>query len=83
MAHLIYELSFKGSASDAVRAAFDDLEVRSAHGITIVRGQFRDQASLHGAFARIQGLGLELLDVHLVADAQAQDLPQWDEADDP
>jgi hypothetical protein len=85
MAHVIYELSFKGRASDVVRALFDDFEVATAHGITTVRGQFADQAALHGALARIQGLGLELLEVRLVAEADEHDVPTWDcgEHDEP
>ncbi len=78
MAQVIYELSFKGSASAAVQAAFDDLEVIPGAGVTVVRGTFRDQAALHGALARIHDLGLELLDVHLVAEAEERDVPQWD-----
>lgn len=82
VANLIYELSFKGSASAVVRAMFDDFEVVASHGITIVRGRFPDQAALHGALARIQDLGLELLDVRLVAEAEARDLPHWDWVDE-
>jgi hypothetical protein len=79
MAKVTYELSFKGEASDAVRASFEEFDVTTTHGITIVRGEFRDQASLHGALARIQDLALELLDVRLVSDAAADDVPQWDD----
>jgi hypothetical protein len=67
MAKVVYELAFKGAASDAVCALFDDYEVDIGHGITIVRGAFPDQAALHGAIARINDLRLELLDVRLVA----------------
>jgi hypothetical protein len=77
MAHVIYELSFKGTASDAICALFDDYEVVRARGVTTVRGSFPDQAALHGALGRIQELGLELLDVHLVAEANEQDVAEW------
>ena len=80
--HLIYELSFKGTASAVVRALFEEFDVEPGHGITVVRGEFSDQAALHGALARIQGLGLELLDVRLVAEAEARDVPEWDEPPD-
>ena len=75
-------LSFKGTASAVVRALFEEFDVEPGHGITVVRGQFSDQAALHGALARIQGLGLELLDVRLVAEAEAHDVPEWDEPPD-
>jgi hypothetical protein len=68
MAELVYELSFKGAASDALAAAFEGCDVERSHGVTIVRSQVPDQAGLHGLIARISALGLELLDVRLVAE---------------
>jgi hypothetical protein len=69
MAELTYELSFKGAASDTLAAAFDDCEVTTDRGVTIVRRSVPDQAALQGLIARITALGLELLDVHPVTDA--------------
>ena len=68
MAELVYELSFKGAASDALAAAFKDCDVTRARGVTIVRSTVPDQAALHGLIARISALGLELLDVHAITD---------------
>lgn len=73
MAQVVYELSFKGAASEAVRALFDDYEVTVGPGVTILRGTFADQAALHGAIDRIRALGLELLDVRLVAETTGND----------
>jgi hypothetical protein len=78
MAHVVYELAFKGAASEAVCALFDDYEVVVGHGVTVVRGVFPDQAALHGAIERINDLGLELLDVRLVAEPAANDLAGFD-----
>ncbi len=66
-AHVVCELSFKGAASESVRAMFPDFEVVPAHGSTTLRGALPDLAALHGAISRIRDLGLELLDVRLVA----------------
>jgi hypothetical protein len=77
MAHVVYELSFKGSASESVRALFPDFDVIQAAGATTLRGELPDQAALHGAISRIQDLGLELLDVRLVAEANHDDLDGW------
>jgi hypothetical protein len=74
MAHVVYELSFKGSASESVRALFPDFEVIRAKGSTTLRGELPDQAAIHGAISRIRDLGLELLDVRLVAEANQRDL---------
>jgi hypothetical protein len=68
MAELTYELSFKGAASDTLAAAFEDCDVTTERGVTIVRRSVPDQAALQGLIARINALGLELLDVHPVTD---------------
>ena len=74
MARLVYELTFKGAASDTLASAFEGCELSSEHGITIVRAAVPDQAALQGLIARIHDLGLELLDVHLVAEAGRTDV---------
>ncbi|HZA86742.1 MAG TPA: hypothetical protein VE466_07675 [Acidimicrobiales bacterium] len=68
MAELIYELSFKGAASETLAAAFEGCDVATHRGVTVVRSEVSDQAALQGLIARINALGLELLDVHLVAE---------------
>jgi hypothetical protein len=69
MAELVYELSFKGAASDSLAGAFEGCDVTTDRGVTIVRSGVPDQAALQGLIAKVNALGLELLDVHLVADA--------------
>ena len=68
MAELVYELSFKGAASTTLAGAFAGCEVTSDRGLTTVRSAVPDQAALQGLIARINALGLELLDVRLIAD---------------
>jgi len=68
MAELIYELSFKGVASDTLACAFEDCDVTSSSGVTTVRTPGVDQAGLQGLIGRVGSLGLELLHVHLVAE---------------
>ena len=68
MAELVYELSFKGAASTTLAGAFEECEVTSERGLTTVRSAVPDQAALQGLISRINALGLELLDVRLVAD---------------
>ncbi len=70
MAELVYEVSFKGAASDTLASAFEGCEVTTQRGITIVRSGVADQAALQGLIERINALGLELLDVQLVAEPQ-------------
>jgi hypothetical protein len=69
MAELVYELSFKGAASKTLAGAFEGCDVATDRGVTVVRSWVPDQAALQGLLGRVSALGLELLDVRLVADA--------------
>jgi hypothetical protein len=83
MALLVYELSFKGAASDLLAGAFEGCRVTTANGITVLRSEVPDQAALQGLINRVHALGLELLDVHLVALPSAADawaVPPIDDA---
>ena len=61
-----YEITFVGQAGTILRAEFDDCEVRVGPGTTTLRAELPDQGALHGLMQRIAGLGLELVDVHVV-----------------
>jgi hypothetical protein len=78
VARVIYELSFRGAASEALQAAFERFEIIPKRGFTVVRGSFADQAELHALLDRIQGLRLELLDVTLVAEPEPSDIEDWE-----
>ena len=62
-----YEITFVGQAGTALRGEFDDCEVSVGPGTTTLRAELPDQGALHGLMQRINGLGLELVDVHVVA----------------
>ncbi|HEX3090858.1 MAG TPA: hypothetical protein VHQ23_19545 [Ilumatobacteraceae bacterium] len=66
MADLQYVLSFKGAASPTLRSAFANCDIEADDGVTVVRCPHDD---LSRVITQIQDLGLELLDVHLVADS--------------
>jgi hypothetical protein len=70
MADLNYRLTFKGAASPTLRSAFADCELETADGVTMVRCA---PEALSHVITQIQDLGLELLDVHLVADPDQVD----------
>jgi hypothetical protein len=65
MAELTYEVSFKGVASPTICAAFGDCELGTGVGTTWVRCM---HDSIRDILTRIEDLGLELLDVRLIAD---------------
>ena len=62
-----YEITFVGQAGTALRGEFDDCEVSVGPGTTTLRAELPDQGALHGLMQRISGLGLELVDVRVVA----------------
>ena len=62
-----YEITFTGRAGSTLRAEFDDCEVIAGPGPTTLRAELPDQAALSGLMERITGLGLEVVDMHLVA----------------
>jgi len=65
MADLTYEVTFKGVASPTLRAAFAEHDLSTGSGLTLVRCA---QPDLSDVLSRIEELGLELLDVRLIAD---------------
>jgi len=62
-----YDITFLGQANPALRAEFEDCEVTVNHGTTTLRTDLPDQGALTGMMERITGLGLDVIDVSLVA----------------
>jgi hypothetical protein len=62
-----YEITFLGRASTTLRAEFDDCEVTIGPGTTTLRTELPDRGALSGLMERINGLGLDVIDVSLVA----------------
>lgn len=61
-----YEIIFSGQAGRTLRAQFDDCEVTTNPETTTLRAEVPDQAAFSGLVERIVGLGLEIIDVHLL-----------------
>ena len=61
-----FELQVQGEPGPMLRAAFPEFELRPVQGMTLIAGEFVDQAALHGVIERISALGLELVGVHLI-----------------
>jgi hypothetical protein len=62
-----YEITFLGEAGTTLRAEFDDCEVTIGRGTTTLRTELPDRGALSGLVERINGLGLDVIDVSLVA----------------
>jgi hypothetical protein len=61
-----YEITFLGQAGTTLRAEFDDCEVTIGPGTTTLRTELQDRGALSGLMERINGLGLDVIDVSLV-----------------
>ena len=62
-----YKITFTGQAGATLRAEFDDCEVTIGRGTTTLRTELPDQGALTGLLQRVTGLGLEVIDMHIVA----------------
>jgi hypothetical protein len=69
-----YEITFLGQAGTTLRAEFDDCQVTVGPGTTTVRAELPDRGALSGLMERINSLGLDVIDVNLVA-PPVQQLP--------
>jgi hypothetical protein len=61
-----YEIRVRSHLGETMRRAFPDLRAETRGGDTILRGALLDQSALHGVLARIEALGLELLEVRRI-----------------
>jgi hypothetical protein len=61
-----YEIRVRGRVGKSVLSRFDGFEAEVEPAQTVLRGDIGDQAALHGVLERIQGLGLELVEVRPV-----------------
>ena len=63
----IYEITFLGKAGSTLKTEFEDCQIIIGPGTTTIRAALPDQGALTGLMERINGLGLNVIDVSLVA----------------
>jgi hypothetical protein len=63
-----YEIRIKGRMSAQLLSAFEGMDATVRSVETVLRGPVLDQAALHGLLDRIQGLGLELIEVRRLSE---------------
>ena len=68
----IYEITFLGKAGSTLSAEFEDCQIIIGPGTTTIRAVLPDQGALSGLMERINGLGLKVIDVSLVAPTPEQ-----------
>ena len=67
-----YEIRIRGRVGQAVLDTFDRLESDVEQVETILHGPVRDQAELHGHLRRLEGLGLELIEVRRLPESDKE-----------
>lgn len=68
-----YEIHIKGRVSEQLLTAFEGMDASVQSVETVLRGPVRDQAALHGLLDRIQALGLELIEVRRLPEAEDEE----------
>ena len=63
-----YEIRVRGRLSDRLLGAFPEVDARFDGNGTVLAGALPDQSALHGVLARIEALGLELIEVRRISD---------------
>ena len=58
-----YEIRVRGHLGAAVLRAFPALAARTRGGDTLLSGCLQDQAAVYGVIAKLEALGLELLEL--------------------
>jgi hypothetical protein len=61
-----YEIRIRGLIGDGLVDSLGDFDAQLEPAETVLRGEIRDQAELHGLLARIESLGLELVEVRQI-----------------
>ena len=70
-----YAISVRGALSPSVAAAFEEFELSTDHGATVLRGDIVDRAALYGVINRIERFGLDLVDLHALRRGEAGQAP--------
>ena len=68
-----YRIVLSGELGDDFAFLFGDLLLERVDGTTVLTGRVLDQAQLHGLLDQAQNLGIGLVSVEAVAEADADD----------
>jgi hypothetical protein len=64
----LYRIVVRSELSDSYASAFEDMEMETKEGQTILSGEVKDQPHLFGILDRLNSLGLELLSVQAISE---------------
>jgi hypothetical protein len=60
----LYEIHVRGRVPLEELAELEGVTAQEEPLVTVLRGSIADQAALHGVLMRLQGLGLDLIELH-------------------
>jgi hypothetical protein len=60
---MVYQIEVRGELSERYAMAFEGMEMEIKNGRTVLTGEVKDLAHLHGILDRIGALGLKLMSV--------------------
>ncbi len=60
---MLYRITVRGHVGPRIEPVFPDLTVEDQDGLSIISGQIKDQAHLHGVLALIRDLNVDLIAV--------------------
>jgi hypothetical protein len=61
--HHRYEIRVSGRLGETILSAFPDLRAEPKCGQTVLIGSLPDRSALYGVVARLESLGLDLVDI--------------------
>jgi len=64
----VYRIVARSELSERYATAFEGMHMETEEGRTILTGEVKDQPHLFGILERINGLGMELLSVEVLAE---------------
>jgi hypothetical protein len=64
----------RSELSERYAAAFEEMEMETNSGLTVLTGEIIDQPHLYGILDRLSGLGLELLSVECLSERTEEDV---------
>jgi hypothetical protein len=70
-----YQIRVRGRLGRTMRSAFPALDARAHGDDTVLTGTLADQSALYGVLARVEALGLELLEVHRLTNGDRGESP--------
>jgi hypothetical protein len=70
----VYRIVVRSELSERYARAFEEMEMETDCGLTVLTGKIIDQSHLYGILDRLSGLGLELLSVQCLPEGTRDDV---------